>query len=399
MSIVPYNEPGRKSPEFSIPDADNIGKPLPEAWTRPVPGEEETSREHVHQASQQLVAAGLSVIPIEAYEGSKSPDTYRLPLAHDPVDHRRKPSWSAYQIRRPTTEELRRWYERKGSYGLAVLGGTVSGGLYGIGLEIIDIDTADLAKPWMEAVEREAPGLISSLVRIQTPRPGLHVYYRCSVYGVCQKLAFAPAVDDLGNPAFDAAGRPTRKTLIEVKAEGGYCLIPPSPARCHPSGRLYRYVEGSPTLLNIPTITPDERLILLKAARSLNQWKEPERAVHAPKSRAKKSGNLRPGDDFNMRANWADILIPHGWTSAGAYGEEERWCRPGKDSGISATTNHGGSGLLHVFSTNADRFDADGSYTKFAAYALLNHDGNFEEAARELAAQGYGKKTLKAGKR
>ncbi len=94
-----------------------------------------------------------------------------------------------------------------------------------------------------------------------------------------------------------------------------------------------------------------------------------------------------------------DILTPHGWAFAGEYGEQTRWCRPGKDGGVSATTNHQGSDLLHVFSSNADPFEAEGSYSKFAAYALIHHAGDFKEAARDLREQGYGKKMLKAGKR
>jgi hypothetical protein len=52
---------------------------LPETWGRVLPGEELTTLDHVYEASQRLVAAGLSVIPIDAYEGSKAPDSFRLP--------------------------------------------------------------------------------------------------------------------------------------------------------------------------------------------------------------------------------------------------------------------------------------------------------------------------------
>jgi hypothetical protein len=321
-----------------------------------------------------------------------------LPHPHDRLTGRPKSSWSIFKIRRPNADELRRWREIEGAYGLAVLGGAVSGGKHGFGLEIIDIDTGELAESWSEAVERQAPGLVDRLVRVQTPRPGMHFYYRCSHFGVSQKLAFATAKDDFGQQALDALGNPIRKTLIEVKAEGGYCLIPPSPARCHPTCRLYQYVDGSADLTAVPTITPQERSIVLDAARSLNQWQEAKPAPKRPQ-RSTNRGTLRPGDDFNARGKWADILTPYGWTFAGEYGEETRWCRPGKEGGVSATTNHAGSDLLHVFSSSTTHFEPDGWYSKFAAYSLLNHAGDFEEAARELREQGYGKKPLKAGKR
>jgi hypothetical protein len=40
------------------------GKSLPAVWSRPIEGEEFTSSDHVYEASQRLVEAGLSVIPI-----------------------------------------------------------------------------------------------------------------------------------------------------------------------------------------------------------------------------------------------------------------------------------------------------------------------------------------------
>jgi hypothetical protein len=402
MTILQDNGPARKHAAGLIvpgPMTEGGGKPLPAAWSRPVPGEEVTSPDHVYEAGRLLVAAGLSVIPVDAYEGSKSPDSYRLPRPHDRVNGRPKPSWSAFKIRRPNADELRGWREMEGPYGLAVIGGAVSGGRYGFGLEVIDIDTADLAQPWVEAVERQAPGLVDRLVRVRTPRPGMHVYYRCSHFGVSQKLAFAAAKDDFDQPALDAQGNPVRKTLIEVKAEGGYCLIPPSPPRCHPSCRLYQYADGSADLTAVPTITPEERGILLDAARSLNEWQETKPAQVRRQSPTIRGALSRPGDDFNARGKWADVLTPHGWVIAGEYGEETRWRRPGKDGGVSATTNHNGSDLLHVFSSNADPFEQDESYCKFAAYTLLNHGGDFGEAARDLRGQGYGRKTLSAGKR
>lgn len=61
----------------------------------------------------------------------------------------------------------------------------------------------------------------------------------------------------------------------------------------------------------------------------------------------------RPGDDFNFRVDWADILEPHAWHLAGddASGTDY-WCRPGKDFGISTRANYEGSDLLYLFTKN-----------------------------------------------
>src|SRR6516162_9658960 len=133
MNIVSETAAERKCSE-NIP----ISKPLLRTFANPRRGED-PSREHIYEASQKLVDAGLSIIPIDAYEGSKSPDNLRLPYPHDPITGKPKASWAPYQIRRASRDELRKWYEREGAYGLAVVGGTVSGGAYGIGLEVIDL--------------------------------------------------------------------------------------------------------------------------------------------------------------------------------------------------------------------------------------------------------------------
>ena len=104
----------------------------------------------------------------------------------------------------------------------------------------------------------------------------------------------------------------------------------------------------------------------------------------------------RPGDDFSIRADWADILLPLGAVlHHEASGGVRYWTRPGKDrrNGYSATTGWADDAdRLKMFTSSWPPF-ADGEvYTKFAAYALLNHGGDYQAAARELGRAGYGSK-------
>ena len=98
----------------------------------------------------------------------------------------------------------------------------------------------------------------------------------------------------------------------------------------------------------------------------------------------------RPGDDFGARTDWRAVLEPHGWRLITERGGEGYWCRPGKARGVSATTGYAGNGVLYVFSSNAPPFVSGASYSKFAAYALLAHGGDFAAAARALAERGFG---------
>ena len=71
----------------------------------------------------------------------------------------------------------------------------------------------------------------------------------------------------------------------------------------------------------------------------------------------------------------------YSWIMEQGKGEEEYWRRPEKDGpGISATVNYQGSGLLYVFSTNA-QFEPNRGYSKFSAYSVLNHGGDFSAAS------------------
>lgn len=98
---------------------------------------------------------------------------------------------------------------------------------------------------------------------------------------------------------------------------------------------------------------------------------------------------VSPGDDYAARTDWADLLTRHGWTLSHYQDQIRYWTRPGKNHGISATTNALDTDRFHVFSTSTV-FDAGESYSKFGAYAVLEHHGDHSAAAKALAAAGYG---------
>jgi hypothetical protein len=62
-------------------------------------------------------------------------------------------------------------------------------------------------------------------------------------------------------------GRP--ETLIETRGEGGNGIIPPSPPACPPLNRPYVLLQED--LASTPTITPEQRTMLLNGTRSFNQ--------------------------------------------------------------------------------------------------------------------------------
>ena len=308
----------------------------------------------VIEQALRLTKDGISVIPIR-------PDGTKAPAIRE---------WKSYQKKIANPEALEPWFSN--GNGIAVIGGKVSGNL-----EILDFDDPDAAKSWTDLLKEEGYSqLLEKLPVVMTPTGGFHVYYRCEepVEGN-QKLAQKNGPDG------------QTEVMIETRGEGGYVVAPGSPRACHSNGKLYELVRGD--LSNIPRITAEERTRLLDAARSLNAIIKPKRIVRGPSAGV---GN-RPGDDFNQRGTWEEILTPHGWEPVRNRGETTDWRRPGKGHGISATTNHAGSDLLYNFSSNGHPFESETAYSKFAAYTLLNHNDDFKAAARALASEGYGENT------
>jgi hypothetical protein len=92
-------------------------------------------------------------------------------------------------------------------------------------------------------------------------------------------------------------------------------------------------------------------------------------------------------DDYCSSVSWADILQPHGWRflDADPDADGSRWLHPAATSSCSATVRNG---CLFVYSPNTPFEVTESSqpkgYTKFRAYAVLEHGGDMKAAARAL---------------
>ena len=222
---------------------------------------------------------------------------------------------------------------------------------------------------------------------VRTPGGGIHLYYRCDDLEGNKKLASVLNPPDT---------KPPSETIIETRGEGGYCLAPGCPPECHKTGRTYDLISGS--FESIPTITGEQRVMLFTMARTFD---ESGLDAKESKQRSRQIGDYkaslddgRPGSDFNRRGSWTEILEELGWTHAFTRRDgADTWCRPGKTKrdGISATVrNFDGVEIFHSFSSNSDPFPCNESITKFTAYTLIHHNGDYEAAARQLGKEGYG---------
>lgn len=299
-----------------------------------------------------MLASGISLVPIGT-TGDKRPAI----------------RWKSYQMKRPQPWEVKFWIQKRG-WGIAAVGGAISGNL-----EILDFDEADYFEYWGNLASSYHPDLIERLPLVQTPSGGYHLYYRCETIEGNQKLS----------QSAEPVNRERRrwapgKTRIETRGEGGYVVTPASPRTCHPMNEKYRVLHGH--LWEIPHISIEERTNFLRCARAFNEYVEPPKPVFTPR---KIQETDRPGDVFASTHSWEEILSPHGWNVAGRHGDTVEWRRPGKhDGGQSATTGHNGHDVFYIFSTNAYPFEANRGYGKFRVHVILNYNGDYHRAAKDL---------------
>jgi len=312
--------------------------------------------------AKHYLNAGLSVLPA-------NPQLKYAALQH----------WKPFQHRLPTDAEVRAWFGN-GHTGVCIVAGAVSGNL-----EMMDFDLeAELFEPWCDRIKQADPNLLDRLVIETSQSGGRHVIYRCDsdVSGnlkLAQRKVCVPSGDEIiigsksHKPRKDKDGQwHVVLTLIETRGQGGLFLCAPTPG--------YTLLQGE--LTSLPTLTTDQRELLLEAAWSLTELiPDP---VEVPQGTA--SSALRPGDDYNARGDIRPLLQAHGWTCVKG-GDNEYWRRPGKTLGWSATLK---DGVFFVWSSNAYPFEPEKPYSAFSVYSHLEHHGDFSAAAAELAKQGFG---------
>jgi hypothetical protein len=340
----------------------------------------------IREAAAEALGCGLSVVPPRE-DGTKAPIG----------------TWKRFQQRLPTPADLASWYGADGPpirTGMGIVCGPISGNL-----ECLEFDAQGEAYGPFKAAA-EALGLGDLVEKIEagylerSASGGLHLLYRCGEVAGNTELArrykTPDEFTDADRKAIEAAedrGREHKpiKVLVETRGTGGYIVTAPTNGRVHPTGGAYERLRGG--FATIATITPEERDALLDLARTFDRT-TPADAPDPVEAKARKecaagwSDTISPVDDFNARATWPEVL-PHGWTEAFRQGETQYWRRPDKDRGHSATINRNGSDRLYVFSSSTP-FEIHRPYSKFAAYALLDHGGDFKAAVAALSREGYG---------
>ncbi|QJC22022.1 phage/plasmid primase, P4 family [Arcanobacterium buesumense] len=319
----------------------------------------------IDQRAHQLWNAGISILPITpaSADGDKKPAL----------------SWKRLQTSRLTETELNTWFNGTSNYGLGVVMGEVSGDLMMIELEGRGAQHLPLLT--QTATDSGLGELWTRLFQWAetTPSGGWHFYIK------------APG-NTHGNRKL--AKNKTGEVIAETRENGGYSVVAPTDGQRfhHTHNSAWAFVsESDPTMLT--PFTLDELDAILTVFKTIDETPRPTKPgtpqLTITGNNARVDG-VSPLDDFESKTSWNEILQPHGWTPLFTRGAETFWRRPGKTTGISASTGHANDrDRLWVWTTSTD-FEAEVPYTKQGAYALLEHGGDHSKAAKYLYEKGFG---------
>lgn len=319
---------------------------------------------------------------------------------------KKKPSmdWKELQTR-PLTAEQVQWLWRPGQQlGVAAICGKISGNLEMTELEADAASGADLDKVRDECALRGIEDLWDSLLSTGyaewSPSGGIHLMYRVNDHDVPgnTKLAMRLATDNElteeeqrlreRNP-----GQRIWRTRAETRGEGGYVVVAPTPGFCHETGQPWEVLAGKIGVL--PELTWEQRTTLHLAISAALDQTPPAPPVEPRKeiARITPAGELRPGDDWELKTDWDESWFTgQGWSVSHRMGSETFWVRPGKNArdGHSASTGYNGDkDRLYVWSTSAG-LPTETPLSKFYVYAHYHHNGDLSRAAQALRRQGFG---------
>lgn len=333
---------------------------------------------NLHAAARHLHTHGINVIPVRA-DGSKAP------------------ALRAWQNHQTTLDDIDEWFGTGSHTALGIVTGPPSGNL-----ELTEIEGPYTHRVPELAALAEQSGLgdlwntLNAGWVERSPSGGAHWMYRVTGDPIPGNTKLAQ-----GAPQIDAAGKRSTPTIAETRGRGGQVVAAPTGGHAHASGRPWELLAGGPA--TVPTITPEEREAFHTLLGTLDEREQTKatgttggftgilaQAERTHQARQLTLDGTSPGDDFEAKTTWAQLLEPAGWRQLFTRGRTTYWTRPGKSTGISATTGSAEDrDRLYVFSSSTE-FPTFEPITKFSAYATLEHGGDHSAAATRLKGDGYG---------
>jgi len=269
--------------------------------------------------------------------------------------------------------------------GIGLFCGSVSGGLEMFELEGRAAHLVDVLE-----VQADRRGIREVWDRFNagcsewTPSGGIHWMARRTGGPVPgnTKLATRPDPADPKNPL----------VFAETRGQGGWVVVAGSFGRTHASGKPYVLRTGSPATIPVFTVAEAEAIhALFGTLDEMPEHTTPTAGVATLQRRERPAGELLPGDDFNQRATWAEVLPPP-WAKISSGTTADAWSMHGQGGRKTADVYHNDN-TLFIYDTECP--GQGRKLSLFSAYVWLHHSGDFHAAASALYALGFGTRAEK----
>ena len=183
--------------------------------------------------------------------------------------------WKEFQNRRPSKEEIKKWFSEN-NYNIGIVCGSVSGNLV-----VIDFDSLETYQKFIEMLPPDLAEKIKRTWIVETGKCN-HVYLRVS------SKPKSKSFRDIG---------------VDVQGEGKYVVAPPS---VHPSGKIYSF-KTNPEENSIEILSDEEFEDILKILEEMRKKSEEEDIID--KDEGKKNRKLTD----EQKNKLIKLLLPY-WT-------------------------------------------------------------------------------------
>jgi hypothetical protein len=290
--------------------------------------------------------------------GNESFDLSIIPVSTNKIPFN---PWGEYQTKIAPISYWHSHYVNQGTIG--IITGQISGNLECIDVDIKNDPLKTIIKELAALIPKE---LRNRLIVQTTPSGGIHYIYRCPEATIEKNLKLAYHTD--------------KAIIIETRGEGGYFCTSKI------NNKVMRGKFNLETLeIDIPIITPDERIFLLETARSLTRYFP---TVNTTSKNDKPFSYKESAiNEFNDKYCILDLFTKHGWSMVKEDDEKFYLIR----NGSSAT--HSGyyfkeTKTFFCFSSSTD-FEEGKPYNHFQILQTMEGKEDYKTTLRLLPSLGF----------
>lgn len=239
------------------------------------------------------------------------------------------------------------------------------------GMQCLDIDAkhfeGDEYNEFVSLIEQNDPTLMQRMVIQQTQSGGWHWIFKCTEIAGNEKLA----------------KNRNGEAIFETRGKGGQIVVWPT--------KGYK-IQGKIT--NISEISPEERRVIWSCAKMMDATPpKPEPIKNQPQGLEwnGEHDDSTPWGEFRSTYTALDVLLNNGWTIVDDNSRMVYLLRPGNTTAKTSGVIFKDSGLFFPFTTST-QFDAEQPHDAFQCYVVLEHNGDFNQAIKQLRNDGFGSK-------